>query len=117
MGLPRERRLRQRRRFEDVYRRGRTWTNRWLVLKALQSPDTTTRIGVAAGKALGSSVCATAQRRLREALRIQAFPPGWDLVVIARPAVVEASFSQVTDAVKDILGRARLEAPTIDDNT
>ena len=109
MGLPRERRLRQRRRFEEVYRHGQTWTNRWLVLKALPSTETSTRIGIAAGKALGSAVLRhKVQRRLREALRPQALPPGWDLVLIARPPLVQASFAQVTDAAMDILRRAHL---------
>jgi len=114
MGLPRERRLRQRRRFEEVYGRGRTWTNRWLVLKALPSPEARSRIGIAAGKALGSAVLRhKVQRRLREVLRQQTLPSGWDLVIIARPPLVEASFAQVTDAMKDILARAHLLPNTV----
>jgi ribonuclease P protein component len=109
MGLQRERRLRQRRRFEEVYRRGRTWTNRWLVLKALPTSEAGTRIGIAAGKALGSAVVRhKVQRRLREVFRQQSLASGWDLVVIARPPLVQASFGQVTKAVADILARAQL---------
>ncbi|HLF08865.1 MAG TPA: ribonuclease P protein component [Dehalococcoidia bacterium] len=109
MGLPWERRLRQRRRFEEVYRRGRTWTSRWLVLKALPGPETSTRIGIAVGKALGPAVLRhKIQRRLREALRPQELALGWDLVLIARPPLGEASFSQVSQAVTEILERAHL---------
>jgi ribonuclease P protein component len=115
MGLPRERRLRQSRRFEEVYRRGRTWTNRWLVLKALPSSEANTRIGIAAGKALGSSVVRhKVQRRLREVIRRRALPSGWDIILIARPPLVGVTFAQVNDALDDILRRADLQPSSLE---
>jgi ribonuclease P protein component len=114
MGLPRERRLRQHRRFEEVYQRGRTWTNRWLVLRALPSAEANTRIGIAAGKALGSAVVRhKVQRRLREVMREKQLPSGWDIVLIARPPLVGVTFAQVNDAVNDMLNRAHLQPNTV----
>ena len=53
----------------------------------------TTRFGLSTGRALGGAVVRNrVRRRLREALRAMApsFQPGWDVLIIARPAIVAA---------------------------
>ena len=51
-----------------------------------------TRFGLATGRKLGTAVVRNRVRRqLRGALRVMApFQPGWDVLIIARPAIVEA---------------------------
>ena len=46
-------------------------------------------------------------RRLREVLRAMApsFQPGWDVLIIARPAIVDASHEEVAEAVRRLLRR------------
>ena len=47
------------------------------------------------------------RRRLREALRVMApsFQPGWDVLIIARPAIVEADHDALVGALRRLLTR------------
>ena len=66
----------------------------------------TTRFGLSTGRALGGAVVRNrVRRRLREALRVMApsFQPGWDVLIIARPAIVEAD--------QDVAGRGSAPNP------
>ena len=47
------------------------------------------------------------RRRLREALRVMApsFQPGWDVLIIARPAIVEADHEALVGALRRTLVR------------
>ena len=51
-----------------------------------------------------------AKRLLREALRsyLTALAGGWDVVLIARPALIEAEWNDVCSAVANLLRRAGL---------
>jgi ribonuclease P protein component len=68
----------------------------------------TTRFGFATGRKLGSAVIRNrVRRRLREALRVMApsFQPGWDVLIIARPAIVEADHDALVGALRRTLVR------------
>jgi ribonuclease P protein component len=69
----------------------------------------TTRFGLATGKAIGPAVVRNrARRRLREALRtlLPSIGPGWDVLVIARPAIVGAEQPAIREALGRLLRRA-----------
>jgi ribonuclease P protein component len=69
----------------------------------------TTRFGFATGRAIGSAVIRNrVRRRLREALRVMApsFQPGWDVLIIARPALVNADHQAFVTALHRILRRS-----------
>ena len=74
-----------------------------------EAVTTPTRVAVAAGKRLGSAVIRNlTKRRLREAIR-QVYPQvrsGYDVIVIARAPVIEASVAQVATALGEVLRRA-----------
>ena len=66
----------------------------------------TTRFGLSTGRALGGAVVRNrVRRRLREALRVMApsFQPGWDVLIIARPAIVEADQDTLIGALRRTL--------------
>jgi ribonuclease P protein component len=68
----------------------------------------TTRFGLSTGRALGGSVIRNrVRRRLREALRVMApsFQPGWDVLIIARPAIVSADHEALVGALRRTLGK------------
>lgn len=71
------------------------------------------RVGVAAGKTTGSAVHRNrAKRILREAVRpfLPSLKGGWDLILIARPAMAHASLEQTRQALLGLLQRANLIA-------
>ncbi|HEY3333610.1 MAG TPA: ribonuclease P protein component [Candidatus Limnocylindrales bacterium] len=65
-----------------------------------------TRFGLATGKRLGGAVVRNRiRRRIREALRTMApsFQPGWDVLIIARPEIVEADQEVLVRALGRVL--------------
>lgn len=71
-------------------------------------------MGVAAGKTTGTAVHRNrAKRLLREAMRplIPSVASGWDLILIARPALVSASLEDTRSALTSLLRRASLLLP------
>jgi ribonuclease P protein component len=105
------RRLHTRADFERVRREGRSWSHQLLVLVVCPNASDVTRVGVAAGKRVGSAVVRNrAKRLLREAMRqvgprVQA---GWDLILIARAAIVPVKMQDVAAALEGLLRQADL---------
>jgi ribonuclease P protein component len=79
-----------------------------LTCRFLRTDLDTTRIGLSTGRKLGGAVIRNrVRRRLREALRVMApsFQPGWDVLIIARPAAVEADHEALVEALRRLLKR------------
>ena len=65
------------------------------------------RFGISTGRRLGGAVRRNrVRRRLREILRQQPDDRslGWDILIVARPAAVEASFEELRSALERLLG-------------
>jgi ribonuclease P protein component len=78
-------------------------------VRFLRTDLETTRFGLSTGRRLGGAVVRNrARRRLREALRVMApsFQPGWDVLIIARPAIVEVDQQTLVGALNRTLVRA-----------
>ena len=79
-----------------------------LTARFLRTDFETTRFGLSTGRRLGGAVIRNrVRRRLREALRVMApsFQPGWDVLIIARPAIVEADHDALVGALHRTLVR------------
>ncbi len=66
------------------------------------------RFGLATGRAIGGAVIRNrVRRRLREAIRAMApsFQPGWDVLIIARPALAAADHAALAGALERLLRR------------
>jgi ribonuclease P protein component len=69
----------------------------------------TTRIGFATRRKIGGAVVRNrGRRRLREVLRAMApsVQPGWDVLIIARPALVQADHEALVGGMRRLLERA-----------
>ena len=74
-----------------------------LAARILRTDLETTRFGMATSRAIGSAVVRNrVRRRLREALRAMtpAIQPGWDVLLIARPALVGVDYETVVVTVR-----------------
>jgi len=94
--------------FAALQERGTIRSHPLLAARMLRTDLGPTRFGLATGKALGTAVVRNrVRRRLREALRSMgpSLRPGWDVLVIARPAIVEADLRTVTQALRRLLAR------------
>jgi ribonuclease P protein component len=104
--------------FKRVRRDGKSYAHPLVVLIALKSGNTEQgrlRVGVAAGKSVGTAVYRNRTKRLlREAMRtlIPNIASHADLILIARPALVSASLAEVRAALINLLERARLFTPS-----
>lgn len=97
--------------FQRVRREGRTWSHPLIVLITRANGLNESRVGITAAKMVGSAVARNrAKRRLREALQ-QATPTlaeGWDVVLVARPGLPKAKWLDVTEALAQVIGRAKI---------
>lgn len=107
----REVRLRRSGDFDRVRQEGRAWSHPFLVLVAAPNTGGQTRIGVVAGRRVGTAVARNrAKRLLREAAR-HLYPhlaTGWDLVLIARPPILTVKEPQVEAALEEMARKAGL---------
>lgn len=109
--LPKWGRLCQNKSFQAVYREGKSYANRQLVLYVLPNQSAKRRIGFAAGKRLGSAVVRNRLKRLlREAYRLHQdkIVIGVDIVLVGRKPLVGASLQQVTKAFLELSAKAKI---------
>jgi ribonuclease P protein component len=95
--------------FAVLQERGTMRSHPLLAARIARTDLETTRFGLATGRVLGPAVVRNrVRRRLREALRVMApsFQPGWDVLIIARPALVSADHEAMIKALGRLLGRA-----------
>jgi ribonuclease P protein component len=100
--------------FKRVRRDGKSYAHPLVVLIVQNTEQSRVRVGVAAGKSVGTAVHRNrAKRLLREAMRTL-FPniaSGADLILIARPALVSASLADVHEALLNLTRRAKILSP------
>ena len=109
--LDKERRLRSSRDFKAIFAGGKSYTNRLVVLRIMpKRGDQPSRFGFLASSKTGKSVVRNrAKRLLREAVRLlqgNLQQTGYDAALIARPAIANASFMDVSKAVEELFRSA-----------
>ena len=100
--------LSQKQDFAALQERGTIRSHPLLAARVLRTELGITRFGLATGRALGSAVVRNrVRRRLREAIRLMqpVLQPGWDVLVIARPAIVGADHVAIGAALGRLLAR------------
>ena len=88
--------------FQRVYKKGKYYANRYLIMNILEQNTQRNRIGISVSKKVGNSVVRHRITRLiRESYRLneQLFVSGLDIVVIARPGAKERNFFEIESAL------------------
>lgn len=88
--------------FQTVYRQGKSYANKYLVLYIMENQIEKNRIGISVSKKVGNSVVRHHLTRLiRESYRLQeeCFQRGYDLVVIARQSAKDVTYKEMESAL------------------
>ena len=105
--------------FKRVRRFGKSYAHPLMVLVVqandeAQGPDAfpaNVRVGVSAARTVGTAVKRNrAKRILRAAMQtlLPSLAPGWDLVLIARPALASSTLDETRQALYSLLQRSKL---------
>ena len=93
--------------FQTVYRTGKSYANKYLVMYAVNTGSDRTRIGISVSKKVGNSVVRHHFVRLvREAIRLNAdiLKSGYDIIVVARAAAKDKKFDKIESAFLHLCG-------------
>ena len=99
--------LKKNRDFQNVYRKGKSYANKYFVMYVLENNSRENRIGISVSKKVGNSVIRHHITRLvREAYRLheEMFNSGLDIVVIARSSAKDISYHQTESALLHLGG-------------
>ena len=99
--------LKKNRDFQKVYRNGKSYANRLLIMYVWKNHSMSNRLGISVSKKVGNSVVRHHLTRLiRESYRLQEdrFNSGLDIVVVARVNAKEASFQEIESALMHLAG-------------
>ena len=109
--LPKRRILRQNKEFQTVYRYGRSYANRYLVLYVFAANGLEDKVGFAAGKKLGHAVVRNRVKRLlRESYRLHQFlvrDNMW-LLLVGRKSAVGVKRLVIEEAFLNLGRKARI---------
>ena len=99
--------LKKNRDFQNVYKKGKSYANRYFVMYVLKNGTETNRLGISVSKKVGNSVIRHHLTRLvRESYRLHEdmFNSGLDIVVIARTTAKKATYHEVESALLHLGG-------------
>ena len=88
--------------FQTVYRQGKSYANKYLVMYILKSETGKNRVGISVSKKVGNSVIRHHITRLiRESYRLseEHFQSGYDIVIIARANAKEKTYREIESAL------------------
>ena len=94
-----------------MFSHGRTWWHPLVSIRVLQNQSGITHIGFTVSKKIGKAVVRNrVRRRFREIVRQLDLRTNVDIVISARPPIMESSFQDTREAILSVFDRARLFA-------
>lgn len=103
--------LKRKKEFRHTYRVGKSQTNRLLVAVYCLNRQQKTYVGFSVSKKIGNAVTRNrVKRRMREAVTpmIPDLKQGYNIIIIAKFPVVEASFTDIQDSLHSVFCKAGL---------
>lgn len=88
--------------FQVVYRKGKSYANKYLVMYVMKNELERNRIGISASKKVGNSVVRHHLTRLiRESYRLleEHFQFGYDIIIVVRVSAKEITFADMKSAL------------------
>lgn len=103
--MKKENRLRKNMEFKKVYKSGKNYWNRNLIVYVRRNGTDKTRIGISITKKVGNAVVRNKlKRRIREVSRVYLpnLRKGYDLIFIPKKNAVDLSFAELESAIMHI---------------
>ena len=100
--------LKKNRDFQQVYKRGTSKANRYLVMYVLPNQHMMNRLGISVSKKVGNSVVRHRLTRLiTETYRLNEaeFENSLDIVVVARPQAKDRTYQEIESALMHLAGK------------
>ena len=94
--------LKKNHQFQFVYKYGKSYANKYLVMYIKENGTERNRIGISVSKKVGNSVVRHRVTRLvRESYRLHeaVFNSGLDIVVVARPGAASVGYNEIESAL------------------
>ena len=94
--------LKSNRDFKNVYSKGKSYANRYIVMYVLENGTDRNRLGISVSKKVGNSVVRHRVTRLvRESYRLHEniFNSGLDIVVVARKSAAFVGYAEIESAL------------------
>ena len=94
--------LKKNHQFQFVYKNGKSYANKYLVMYVKENGIEKNRIGISVSKKVGNSVVRHRVTRLvRESYRLHeaVFNSGLDIVVVARPSAASVGYEEIESAL------------------
>ena len=88
--------------FKNVYDKGKSYANRYLVMYVVENNKEINRLGISVSKKVGNSVVRHRMKRLvRESYRLHesVFNSGLDIVIVVRVNAAGISYKEIESAV------------------
>ena len=100
--------LKKNRDFQQVYKRGTSKANRYLMMYVLHNQHMMNRLGISVSKKVGNSVVRHRLTRLiRESYRFNEaeFENSLDIVVVTRPQAKDRTYQEIESALMHLAGK------------
>ena len=97
--------------FQNVYRNGKSYANRFLVVYILENHTEKNRLGISVSKKVGNSVVRHRITRLiRECIRLQEsnILTEYDIVIVARKAAKDKKYQDIESAFLNLCKRQNI---------
>lgn len=94
-----------------VFKKGFSRANNLAVINVLSNGLKISRYGLVTSKKVGGAVVRNrVKRRLREIVKRLPVQAGWDIVLVARPAIAEAEYQDIKDKLRELLAKTKILA-------
>ena len=98
--------------FRKVYKHGKSFASRYLVMYILNNKSEHSRIGISVSKKVGKAIIRNkVRRRIKEAYRLnidENVKIGYDIVFIARVAIKDAEYKDIEKSMKHLVKKAEM---------
>ena len=105
-------RLRKDSDFRRVYKHGKSFANRYLVMYIMRNNLEYNRVGISVSKKVGKAIVRNkVKRRIRESFRLDVdkkIKSGYDIVFIARVAISDMQYNEINKSMKHLVNKFKL---------